>query len=78
MAGSIATIDHSAALDWCNSLDKCTTLDHCAALDCCNALDQWTTLDEGLSKHQEVSPTPVTKVNKLVVVFWDLLGAVKR
>ena len=35
-------------------------------------------LDQGLSKHQEVSSTPVTKVKKLIVVFWDLLGAIKR
>ena len=34
-------------------------------------------LDQGLSKHQEVSSTPVTKVKKIIVVFWDLLGAIK-
>ena len=36
------------------------------------------TLDQGLSKHQEVSSTPVTQVKKVIVDFWDLLGAVKR
>ena len=35
-------------------------------------------LDQGLSKHQEVSSTPVTKVKKMIVGFWDLLGATKR
>ena len=35
-------------------------------------------LYEGLSKHQEVSSNPATKVTKLSVVFWDLLGAIKR
>ena len=34
-------------------------------------------LDQGLSKHQEVSFTPVTKVKTLIVIFWDLLGATK-
>ena len=33
---------------------------------------------QGLSKHQEVSSTSVTKVTKLIVVPWDLLGAIKR
>ena len=36
------------------------------------------TLHQGLSKHQEVSSTPVTNVKKMIVVFWDLLGAIKR
>ena len=35
-------------------------------------------LDQGLSKHQEFSSTPVTKVTKLIVLFWDLLGSIKR
>ena len=35
-------------------------------------------LNQGPSKHQEVSSTPVTKVKKMIVVFWDLLGAIKR
>ena len=35
-------------------------------------------IDQGLSKHQEGSSTPVTKVKKLIVIFWDLLGATKR
>ena len=35
-------------------------------------------LYQGLSKHQEVSSTPVTKVTKLIVVFWDLFGAIKN
>ena len=30
-------------------------------------------LDQGLSKHQEVSSTPVTKVTKFTVVFWTFL-----
>ena len=29
----------------------------------------------GLSKHQEDSSTPVTKVKKMILIFWDLLGA---
>ena len=33
---------------------------------------------KGLSKHQEVSSNPVTKVKKIIVVFWDLLGAMKK
>ena len=33
---------------------------------------------QGIRKHQEVSSTPVTKVKKMIVVFWDLLGAIKR
>ena len=32
---------------------------------------------QGLSKHQEVSSTPMTKVTKLIVVLWDLFGAKK-
>ena len=35
-------------------------------------------IHQGLSKHQEVGSTPVTKVTKLIVNFWDLLGAKKR
>ena len=35
-------------------------------------------LDQGLNKHQEVSSTPVTKVKKIIVLFCDLLGAIKR
>ena len=33
---------------------------------------------QGLSKHQEVRFTPVTKITKLIVVFWDLSGAIKK
>ena len=33
---------------------------------------------QGLSKHQEVCFTPVTKVQKMIVVFWDLVGAIKK
>ena len=33
-------------------------------------------LYEGLSKYQEVCFTPVTKVEKLIVIFWDLFGAI--
>ena len=33
---------------------------------------------QGLSKHQEVCFTPVTKIPKLIVVFWDLFGAIKN
>ena len=36
------------------------------------------TLYQCLSKHQEVGVTPVTKVPKLIVVFWDLLGAIQK
>ena len=37
------------------------------------------TIDQGLSKHQEVSSTPMTKARKkIIVVFLDLLGARKR
>ena len=32
-----------------------------------------TSLDQGLSKHQEVSSTPVTKVTKFIVVVLGLL-----
>ena len=35
-------------------------------------------IDQGLSKHQEVSSTTVTKVTKLIFIFGDLLGAMKR
>ena len=35
-------------------------------------------LYQGLSKHQEVSSAPATNVTKLIVVFWDLLDAIKR
>ena len=35
-------------------------------------------LDQGLSKPQEVGFTPVTKVPKLIVVFWDLFGAIQK
>ena len=38
----------------------------------------FTSVYQGLSKHQEVSSTPVMKVKKLIVVFWDLLGAIKK
>ena len=37
-----------------------------------------TCLDQGLSKHQEVGSTPVTKVTKFIVNFWDLIGAIKK
>ena len=37
-----------------------------------------TLIYQGLSKHQKVSSTPLTKVKKMIVGFWDLLGAVKR
>ena len=33
-------------------------------------------LYQGLSKHQEVCFTPVTKVEKLIVIFCDLFGAI--
>ena len=36
------------------------------------------TLDQGLSKHQEVGSTPVTKVKKIILNFWNLLGAIKK
>ena len=36
------------------------------------------TIYQGLSKHQEVSSTPVTKVKKMIVFFGDLLGENKR
>ena len=32
--------------------------------------------DQGLSKHQEVCFTPVTKMTKMIVIFWDLLGVI--
>ena len=35
-------------------------------------------LDQGLSKHQEVGFTPVTKILKLIVIFWDLVGAIQK
>ena len=35
-------------------------------------------LDQGLSKHQEVGFTPVTKIPKLILVFCDLVGAIQR
>ena len=35
-------------------------------------------LDQGLSKHQEVSFTPMTKLKKMILVFWDILVAIKR
>ena len=44
---------------------------------CPNHVEKFTLLNQGLSKHQEVSSTPVTKVKKIIVVFWDLLGAKK-
>ena len=34
-------------------------------------------LNQGLSKHQEVGFTPVTKLTNLVVVFLDLLVVIK-
>ena len=37
-----------------------------------------TYLYQSLSKHQEVGFTPVTKVPKLIVVFWDLVGAIQK
>ena len=33
-------------------------------------------LNERLSKHQEVCFTHVTKVEKLIVIFWDFFGAI--
>ena len=33
-------------------------------------------LDQGLRKHQEVWFTPVTKVEKFIVIFCDLFGAI--
>ena len=33
-------------------------------------------IDQGLSKHQEVCFTPLTKVEKLIVIFCDLFGAI--
>ena len=47
-------------------------------------LDRWlwhvntNKLNQGLSKHQEVRFTPVTKITKLIVVFWDLSSAIKK
>ena len=38
----------------------------------------FTSINQGLSKHQEVGFTPVTKVPKFIVVFWDLLGAIQK
>ena len=35
-------------------------------------------LNQGLSKHQEVCFTPVTKITKLILAFWDLFGAIKN
>ena len=35
-------------------------------------------LYQGLSKHQEVCFTPVTKIPKLIVVFCDPFGAIKN
>ena len=34
-------------------------------------------IHQGLSKHQEVGFTPMTKVSKLIGVFWYLIGAIK-
>ena len=34
------------------------------------------TLNQGLSDHQEVCFTPVTKVKQIFVIFWDFLGAI--
>ena len=36
------------------------------------------TLDQGLSKHQKVCFTRVTKIPKFIVVFWDLFDALKK
>ena len=36
------------------------------------------TLNKGLSNHQEVGFNPVMKVTKIIVVFWDFLGAIKK
>ena len=36
------------------------------------------TLDQGLSKRQEVGFTPVTKIPKFILVFWDPLGAIQK
>ena len=33
---------------------------------------------QGLSKHQEVGSTPVTKVTKVIDNFWNLLGEIKK
>ena len=33
-------------------------------------------LNRGLSKHQEVCFTPVTKVDGLILILFDLLGAI--
>ena len=35
-------------------------------------------MNQGLSKHQEVGFTPVTKVTKIIVVFWDLICEIER
>ena len=35
-------------------------------------------LDQGRSKDQELSSIPVTKVKKMIVVFWDLFGAIQK
>ena len=35
-------------------------------------------INQGLSKHSEVGSTPLTKFTKIITVFWDLLGAIKR
>ena len=35
-------------------------------------------LNQGLSKHQEVGFTPVTKVPTFIVVIWDLVCAIKK
>ena len=40
---------------------------------CCNTTSS---LHQGLSKHQEVCLTPVTKVKKIILISWDLLGAI--
>ena len=34
--------------------------------------------NQGLSKHQKVSSTPLTKVTNLIVICWDLLHATRR
>ena len=33
-------------------------------------------LNQGLSKHQEVCFTPVTKVEKNIVIFWDFFDKI--
>ena len=68
-------------LEYCFSfyqtLQRCSIV-HFYWLDVTFTFKCLPSVNQDPSKHQEVSSTPEMKVNKMIVVFGDLLGTIKR